>query len=149
VKLIKEEKGLAVYEEIKIIDNLCFHGVEAPPPTELLRQFQMSDVFITRFDIMKGLGYGPVVAYAIVRKFPDIAILWQIAVTPSSQGNGFGSELLKEINAAYQDRPIELTVKVDNDRAQVLYLKHGYRVTNVLRNYYKPEGHGLLMRREI
>jgi ribosomal protein S18 acetylase RimI-like enzyme len=147
VKLTKEEKTLEVYEAIKFIDHQCFVGVEAPPADELLRQFEMNDVFILRFDYMKGLGFGPIVGYAIVRQFPDIALLWQIAVSPSDQGYGHGTILLHEVNAAY-NIPIELTVKVDNDRAQVLYLKNGYRVKNLLRNYYKPEGHGLLMRRE-
>jgi ribosomal protein S18 acetylase RimI-like enzyme len=38
-------------------------------------------------------------------------------------------------------------VHVDNFKAQVLYLKNGYRVAKFMRDYYRPEGDGLLFRR--
>jgi ribosomal protein S18 acetylase RimI-like enzyme len=148
VKLTKEEKTIGVYQEIQIINHQCFHGAEAPPPTELLRQFENADVFILRCDHMTGLDFGPIVAYASVQAYPSISTIWQIAVSPKEQGLGHGTLLLHEVINAYKT-PISLTVKVDNDRAQVLYLKSGFRVKSVLKNYYKPEGDGLLMRREF
>jgi ribosomal protein S18 acetylase RimI-like enzyme len=148
VKLTKEEKTREVYEAISVIDHQCFHGVENPPPAELLRQFTQSDVFTILFDSMKGRGFGPIIAYAIVQSLPSITSIWQIAVKPESQGYGWGTTLMAEIIEAYKT-PISLTVKIDNDRAQVLYLKSGFRVKAVLKNYYCPEGDGILMRREF
>lgn len=148
MKLTREEKTTAVLDAIRTLDDMCFKGTDSPPATELLREFVHSDIFVLRFDVMKGVGSGPIVAYAIVNTDSPNAFLWQIAVAPQYQQRGYGTALLEEVIVEYQDRAIDLMVKIDNVGAQVLYLKNGFIVVRVFRNHFGPEEHGLLMRRE-
>ena len=148
MKLTREEKAMAVLDDIRTLDHMCFKGTDSPPATELLREFVHSDIFFLRFDVMKGVGSGPIVAYAIVNTNSPNAFLWQIAVDPQYQRRNFGTDLLEEVIAEYKDRAIDLVVKIDNVGAQMLYLKNGFIVVRVFRNHFGPEEHGLRMRRE-
>ena len=127
------------------ITEACYTGVELPTREMFERIVKGGDVFIPDWAIGE-----EAVGYALVT--PDTSpLLVSLAVMPGSRGYGIGKELLQEIAAYYHSlgaREIVLHCKTDNP-AQTLYFKEGYRVTAYLRNYYKPEGDGLEMRKVL
>jgi ribosomal protein S18 acetylase RimI-like enzyme len=151
VKLTDDQKTVGVYNQLRRICSECFSGIENPPERGFLTRFETGDVFIQRCDIMKGIGFGDIVSYAIVDTASPDAHLWQIATKPGNKGHGHATDLLKEIAETYRELKysIWLTVKVDNVGAQMLYLKNGYKVESVLYEYYGPEQNGLCMRKEF
>jgi ribosomal protein S18 acetylase RimI-like enzyme len=151
VKLTDAQKTVELYTQLRAINDLCFTDIDNPPGSEFLMRFDKGDVFVRRFNFLKGMGFGDIVAYAIVNTDGPTAHLWQIATHPYSRGCGYATDLLKTIEAEYTGNKfgITLQVKVDNTIAQVLYLKNGYRVESVLYGYFGPEQNGLLMRKEF
>jgi GNAT superfamily N-acetyltransferase len=121
------------------ITELCYNSVEVPTREFFKRCVRQGDVF---------LDYN---SYALVTAdWGDerTPLLRSIATPPKCRGMGRASALLDEIAIFYRGqncKEIVLHCKVDNP-AQRLYFKKGYRVTAVLRGYYKPEGNGLEMR---
>jgi ribosomal protein S18 acetylase RimI-like enzyme len=145
------EKTSADYDRVYAINDECFQEIEKPSPQEFYKEFTHRDVFVLRFDPMKGIGFGDIVSYAIVNVDLPHAHLWQIATAPAYRGCGFADKLLNEIAREYEGEKfsIALTVKVDNVIAQMLYLKNGYKVESVLYGYYGPEQNGLYMRKGL
>lgn len=145
-----------VLDQLWYVTTLCYSGVELPTRLDFDRMVRKCDVFVREYG--SGLvGYGSglvggIAGYALVDPSSgDLPpLLLSIAVMPLRQGTGIGKDILREVTICYlaqKRKQIVLRVKTDNATAQVLYLKEGYRVTAYLRNYYKPEGDGLEMRK--
>lgn len=86
---------------------------------------------------------GSVVGYAGLCDYPDEAFVQTVAVAPSHQGRGIGALLLQDLLAEADRRrkaPVALEVRADNEPAQRLYARHGFRRTGVRRGYYQPSG---------
>ena len=149
MKISDENKTLALLDEIAAINKKSFSGIELPSEKDFAFQVHRNDVFVRRFDIMQGIGFGPIVTYAIVEQRLGCPFIWQIATDPQWRGHGYAADALGEMALYYEGRYpcIELCVHVENFKAQVLYLKNGYRVAKFMRDYYRPEGDGLLFRR--
>jgi len=65
-----------------------------------------------------------------------------IAITEKLRRKGYGEKLLKfveKIAATYRIKKISLEVRRSNCIAQDMYIKYGYKVMKVLRNYYQEE----------
>ena len=80
-----------------------------------------------------------VVGYAGLCDYPDEAFVQTIAVAPSAQGSGLGTRLLVALldeAARRGQRTVSLEVRADNDAAQRLYARHGFRRAGVRRGYY-------------
>ena len=127
------------------ITAACYTGVQLPARLDFGRFLKHGDVFV-RYD------YDELASYALVTPgWGDDAtpLIRSIATYPQYRGEGHATVLLTEVADFYrvQDiRQIILHCKSDNP-AQTLYFKAGYRVTAILRNYYRPEGDGLEMRK--
>jgi len=129
------------------ITEACYTGVELPTREMFERIVKGGDVFICPgWTTSRPQPIG----YALIT--PNSSpLLVSLAVMPVDRGYGVGKELLQEIAAYYRSwgaHEIVLHCKTDNP-AQTLYFKEGYRVTAYLRNYYKPEGDGLEMRKML
>lgn len=76
-----------------------------------------------------------------------------LAVDEHRWGEGIGTALLQGLLAEASRRgctEVYLEVRVDNDRAQRLYRRHGFTVTGLRRGYYQPSGtDALVMRRAL
>ena len=72
-----------------------------------------------------------------------IATLFNIAIVPSHQGNGFGKLLLNELIARLKEKGVQtlwLEVRESNP-ARFLYEKIGFNEVDIRKNYYpKPSG---------
>jgi len=76
-----------------------------------------------------------------------------VGVAEGRWGEGIGGALLESLLAEAGRRgctEVFLEVRVDNDRAQRLYRRHGFAGVGLRRGYYQPSGtDALVMRREI
>jgi ribosomal-protein-alanine N-acetyltransferase len=80
-----------------------------------------------------------VVGYAGLCDYPDEAFVQTLAVAPAAQGGGLGSRLLTALlDEAVRrgQRCVSLEVRADNEAAQRLYTRHGFRRSAVRRGYY-------------
>jgi len=77
------------------------------------------------------------VGYAGLCDYPDEAFVQTIGVAPSHQGKGYGALLLDDLlGHAPARKPVVLEVRADNETAQRLYDRRGFRRTGVRRGYY-------------
>lgn len=76
---------------------------------------------------------------------PHFPHLWTLAVEAESRRKGYGEDLLCQVLGDFHE--ITLHTRVDNARAQMLYLKYGFRVEKIAKNYYPNRVDGLFMRR--
>lgn len=73
-----------------------------------------------------------------------------LAVDKCRWGEGIGTALLEGLLAEAARRgctEVFLEVRVDNDRAQRLYLRHGFTSAGLRRGYYQPSGTDALVMR--
>jgi ribosomal protein S18 acetylase RimI-like enzyme len=130
------------------ITQACYTGVEVPERGLFHRCVRDGVVFIDQESMH---GVFTTVGYALyTNEWPgNSPLLRSVAVLPGWRGGGIGEGLLR-VSAEYfkqNYKSLVLHCKVDNATAQRLYLKMGWRVTAVLRGYYRPEGDGLEMRK--
>jgi len=78
--------------------------------------------------------------------------IYTISVAIKHRGKGVGIKLIEEIEDAFLKRGAEISyleVRADNQAARSLYQKAGYEELEVLRNYYSPGVHGLILKKQI
>jgi ribosomal-protein-alanine N-acetyltransferase len=86
---------------------------------------------------------GMVVGYAGLCAYPDEAFVQTIGVAPQAQGEGLGAQLLQALldeAARRRKTTVSLEVRADNEKAQRLYERFGFRQAGVRRGYYQPSG---------
>lgn len=96
----------------------------------------------TRHFVVACAGGSPV-GYAGLSIFDEEAHVQTIGVAVSHQGRGIGDLLLVDLLTAAAQRDVTtvlLEVRADNDVAQRLYARHGFRPIGVRRGYYQPSG---------
>lgn len=129
----------------------CYTGVQLPARLDFGRFLKHGDVFVI-YDYTVSFAEIEIASYALVTPgWGDDAtpLIRSIATYPQYRGEGHATVLLTEVADFYRVQDIKriiLHCKSDNP-AQTLYFKAGYRVTAILRNYYRPEGDGLEMRK--
>lgn len=80
-----------------------------------------------------------VVGYAGYCDYPDEGFVQTVGVAPGRQGQGTGGRLVDALlshAATLPAKPVSLEVRADNETAQRLYEKRGFRRTGVRRGYY-------------
>jgi ribosomal-protein-alanine N-acetyltransferase len=97
---------------------------------------------------------GVIVGYAgLLASGAGQADVLTVGVAQDRWGKGIGTALLENLLAEAGRRgctEVFLEVRVDNDRAQHLYRRHGFAGVGLRRGYYQPSGaDALVMRREI
>lgn len=142
MKLTHDQKSDALCAALLALNKRCFSGVELPPDDKFISYFWEKDIFIN--DLANP------VAFAIIddRGGPYIII---IAVEARMREFGIGTTLLCDIKEHYAlgGKPhVSLTCKVDNWKAQRVYLKNGYRFVRVMPHYYGSDD-GIFMRKEL
>ena len=86
---------------------------------------------------------GLVMGYAGLCAYPDEAFVQTLGVAPRAQGEGLGAQLLQALldeAARRRKTTVSLEVRADNDKAQRLYERFGFRSAGVRRGYYQPSG---------
>lgn len=129
------ERSQKDFDAIDELNTLAFEPGVRANSIALKWAYDNGDVFVHR--VLDGM----IVAFAIVIIQSGHPFLWAIATAPSWQKQGIASRLLKEVIDFYDGSKgyIDLTVRSDNP-AQKLYFDYGFRVKQVLRNYYCAKG---------
>ena len=83
MKISDENKTLALLDEIAAINKKSFSGIELPSEKEFAFQFHRNDVFVRKFDIAQGIGFGPIVTYAIVEERLGCPLSGRSRLTPN------------------------------------------------------------------
>lgn len=81
--------------------------------------------------------------YAGLCVYPDEGFVQTMAVAPAAQRTGLGARLLAALLEEADRRgrtTVSLEVRADNEVAQRLYARHGFRKAGVRRGYYGPSG---------
>lgn len=84
-----------------------------------------------------------IAGYFVALPGVDELHLLNLTVHPELQGQGLGSELLQAVMALGRARGLPalwLEVRQSNQRAQALYLRHGFSVVGQRRGYYPGVG---------
>lgn len=96
---------------------------------------------------------GQIVGYAgLLTPGSDQADVLTIAVARDRWGQGIGSALLLALLTEAERRDcaeVFLEVRVDNERAQSLYRRHGFAAVGLRRGYYQPSGADALVMRRL
>ena len=82
---------------------------------------------------------GSVVGYAGLCDYPDEAFVQTMAVAQAYQGRGLGAVLLQELLTEAERRGqqrVMLEVRANNEVAQRLYARFGFRQEGIRRSYY-------------
>ena len=93
-----------------------------------------------------------IVGYGGVALAGDVADIHTLTVIPSFRRKGIATQMLKELESWAISKGIKdfmLEMREGNLEAQPLYEKYGYQVISRRDNYYAPEVHALIMRKEV
>ena len=95
----------------------------------------------SRWYVVAEDGAGALVGYAGLMVSGAEADVQTVAVAPSAQGRGLGSELVRALVAEAARRgatSLLLEVRADNEAAIRLYHRHGFERISLRRRYYQP-----------
>lgn len=141
-----------VFEDILELHNEAFDKFERAPRGVLRMQYDTSEVFVMYGD-QNQYGRRTLLGFLIRTVKDGEPYIWAVAVRKESRHAGIGKALIDEAveveNRLRVSKGIGLSVNVDNVPAIRLYLKEGFRVTKVLRDYYGLGRDGLFMRRKL
>lgn len=93
-----------------------------------------------------------IVGYAGIALAGDVADIHNIAVVPTFRRRGIATALLDQLEDWAVGKGVKalmLEIREGNAEALPLYEKRGYRVISRRDNYYGPNIHALIMRREL
>lgn len=96
-----------------------------------------------RYLNLKLIENNQIIGFAICQTVLDEATLFNIAILPSYQGNGFGKLLLNELIIQLKEKGVQtLWLEVrESNTARFLYEKIGFNEVDIRKNYYpKPSG---------
>lgn len=130
------------------LTNECFSGYEIPETREAFdKVFDDCELFVVHDnDVVKG--------YAIVRMGKGSltgCYLQSIAVHPIYQRQGLGAQLMQEV-AKYCLERNEVAIRLHCKKASTVvefYEDQGYKVTEILEDFYLSDGDGLEMRKVL
>ena len=79
--------------------------------------------------------------YCAIERHPDHIFLHELVVSDEFQGQGIGSKVLQELidEAKAKEIPIKLQVLKENEGARRLYLKFGFKDTEITDMHYLME----------
>jgi ribosomal-protein-alanine acetyltransferase len=130
------------------LENRCFDSdrLSARSFRRLLRTSGDDFLVAVHADALAG--------YVLVfhRRNTSLARMYSVAVDPAARGLGLGEQLVlaaEERALARGSTRMRLEVRADNDAAQALYRKLGYRPFGTIENYYADHADALRMEKAL
>lgn len=147
---------MITYREMIALDIPVLAGLEKeiyPESPWSAAQFreELSGVPKTR-KYLVALENQEIVGYGGAALAGDVADIHTLTVIPSYRRKGIATRILKELESWAISKGIKdfmLEMREGNLEAQPLYEKYGYQVISRRDNYYAPEVHALIMRKEV
>ncbi len=129
-------KGIIELEQKCFIDTLAYSAKQL---TYLITKAHSSCLVETCDEIIRGF------IIVLFRRGTNVAGIETINVDPNYQNKGIGKKLIKAAEDEILKRDIKqirLEVSVGNTPAVQLYMKAGFNITSLLKEYYTLEHYG-------
>ncbi|MEM2168297.1 MAG: GNAT family N-acetyltransferase [Candidatus Bathyarchaeia archaeon] len=126
------------------IEVECFR--EDSFPLHYIARFLEDPTFITLVTTLEGRIIGYIAAHVENFEGKRMGHIYSIAVRSEYRRRGAGSRLLEAIEEILRQSGVKvcyLEARRDNIAAINFYLKHGYRIFEVLKDYYGAGGDGI------
>ena len=140
---IKNKIDVFAIKELYKIHNKVFIDVDKLSYENFEREFYLDNrIYYMAIFNKKIIGYIGVINCI------DFFEIIGIGVKEENQNNGIGTKLLKEVfNRAKKLKIEKIFLEVDekNKKAQNFYIKNGFSITNIRKNYYKNNDAYIMM----
>ncbi len=137
-------------DELYTIEVECF-GNEAFSKRKIEQSIKSSD-FINLVAVSNGQPAGFIIGYIETLKDKNQGHIYTLDVKPKYRQKGIGFGLLEAAERFFVQNGVDschLEVKADNMPARRLYMKHGYRISAFLKNYYGLGADGLRLAKDL
>lgn len=130
-------------EQIEALDKLCFPVAVRYNRYDLAYYLSLPNS-ISLAEVISDKIFGFIIV-AVIK--PDSANIVTIDVDPKYRNHGIGNDLIETAKQMLRELniiKITLQVSIDNTVAKNFYLKHGFQIVKILKNYY-PANDGYQM----
>lgn len=137
------------FEQVLEIENECFKQPYSRKELEYeFNENPVNKIIVAEFE-------GKIVGFIDFLITFNSSTIMQVAVTKEFRGQGIATQLLSEMEHSFPKEiddiveTITLEVRESNEAAKALYLKNGYELVVVKKNYYKDGENALYMLKRL
>lgn len=144
-RLAKQED----FEQVLEIENECFKQ----PYSRKELEYEFNENPVNKIIVAES--EGKIVGFIDFLITFNSSTIMQVAVTKEFRGQGIATQLLSEMEHSFPKEiddlveTITLEVRESNEAAKALYLKNGYELVVVKKNYYKDGENALYMLKRL
>lgn len=144
-RLAKQED----FEQVLEIENECFKQ----PYTRKELEYEFNENPVNKIIVAES--EGKIIGFIDFLITFNSSTIMQVAVTKEFRGQGIATRLLSEMEHSFPKEiddiveTITLEVRESNEAAKALYLKDGYELVVVKKNYYKDGENALYMLKRL
>lgn len=144
-RLAKQED----FEQVLEIENECFKQ----PYTRKELEYEFNENPVNKIIVAES--EGKIIGFIDFLITFNSSTIMQVAVTNKFRGQGVATHLLSEMEHSFPKEiddvveTITLEVRESNEAAKALYLKNGYELVVVKKNYYKDGENALYMLKRL
>ena len=144
-RLAKQED----FEQVLEIENECFKQ----PYSRKELEYEFNENPVNKIIVAES--EGKIVGFIDFLITFNSSTIMQVAVTNKFRGQGIATQLLSEMEHSFPKEiddlveTITLEVRESNEAAKALYLKNGYELVVVKKNYYKDGENALYMLKRL
>lgn len=137
------------FEQVLEIENECFKQ----PYSRKKLEYEFNENPVNKIIVAES--EGKIVGFIDFLITFNSSTIMQVAVTNKFRGQGIGTQLLSEMEHSFPKEiddvveTITLEVRESNEAAKALYLKNGYELVVVKKNYYKDGENALYMLKRL
>lgn len=137
------------FEQVLEIENECFKQ----PYTRKELEYEFNENPVNKIIVAES--EGKVIGFIDFLITFNSSTIMQVAVTSKFRGQGIATQLLSEMEHSFPKEiddiveTITLEVRESNEAAKALYLKNGYELVVVKKNYYKDGENALYMLKRL
>ena len=137
------------FEQVLEIENECFKQ----PYTRKELEYEFNENPVNKIIVAES--EGKIIGFIDFLITFNSSTIMQVAVTNKFRGQGIATQLLSEMEHSFPKEiddvveTITLEVRESNEAAKALYLKNGYELVVVKKNYYKDGENALYMLKRL
>lgn len=137
------------FEQVLEIENECFKQ----PYSRKELEYEFNENPVNKIIVAES--EGKIIGFIDFLITFNSSTIMQVAVTNKFRGQGIATQLLSEMEHSFPKEiddlveTITLEVRESNEAAKALYLKNGYELVVVKKNYYKDGENALYMLKRL
>lgn len=137
------------FEQVLEIENECFKQ----PYTRKELEYEFNENPVNKIIVAES--EGKIIGFIDFLITFNSSTIMQVAVTDKFRGQGIATQLMSEMEHSFPKEiddvveSITLEVRESNEAAKALYLKNGYELVVVKKNYYKDGENALYMLKRL